>query len=369
KDLNKSDVFFALNEEILVDKAKIKNLRTLYLNQQTWYKNGQEQAPALEGLYIAPTANSKDGFGKGFEDTDSKAWPTLGAKEREQILEENHSAINHPTAKLGFVLASPILLLNEGKRTIDISIEMEQNDIDCIETPTITRAIAIEINTALQKKYYWITAEGLLTLTKLNPSEKALKYLYKLLEDKSPNKLLSDLNQPDNGGNDIFEADDKVKIKEAFEFKCPFKLNLSGEKEWIIPKNSTVTFSKPGIYKLEITIELAPDEPAITFFNAEALMDNFKTQLPLVKIELDDDLKFPGLSEEYNPDCCLERVQDGKQIEISFYHYFRHLVITDTSIEVNVCGVKNFIVQNDENLQDVNSPVYPFGVRPNVIGF
>lgn len=40
-----------------------------------------------------------------------------------------------------------------------------------------------------------------------------------------------------------------------------------------------------------------------------------------------------------------------------------------TKIDVAVCGLTKFIVQNDESLQDVNGPVFPFGTRPEVIDF
>src|SRR5438552_12231849 len=35
-------------------------------------------------------------------------------------------------------------------------------------------------------------------------------------------------------------------------------------------------------------------------------------------------------------------------------------------IKVMVCGLKNLVVQNEESLQDVNAPIFPFGVRPKV---
>ena len=40
--------------------------------------------------------------------------------------------------------------------------------------------------------------------------------------------------------------------------------------------------------------------------------------------------------------------------------------LNKTEIVVSVCGLKNVIVQNDESVQDVNAPIYPFGTRPRV---
>ncbi len=37
-----------------------------------------------------------------------------------------------------------------------------------------------------------------------------------------------------------------------------------------------------------------------------------------------------------------------------------------TTIDVKVCGVKNVVVQNDENVLDVNAPLVALGVRPKL---
>src|SRR5690606_37001398 len=65
--------------------------------------------------------------------------------------------------------------------------------------------------------------------------------------------------------------------------------------------------------------------------------------------------------------CCLSKAKLEKpNIAISPYHFLQKLKLVDAFIDVTVCGVKNLIVQNDENLQDVNKPIYPFGPRPKV---
>ena len=78
---------------------------------------------------------------------------------------------------------------------------------------------------------------------------------------------------------------------------------------------------------------------------------------------------------EQDESCCILKNDNHPPQIISFYHFFRNVEVlknigTDnTRIDVQVCGLKNFIVQNDESLQDVNGPVYPFGVRPKVSKF
>ena len=74
--------------------------------------------------------------------------------------------------------------------------------------------------------------------------------------------------------------------------------------------------------------------------------------------------------EEDNPSdenvaCCLDKEEDKKALA-SLYHFLRDLTITNVNIDVSVCGVKNLLVQNEESLQDVNNPFFPFGTRPKV---
>src|SRR5207342_1309631 len=72
-------------------------------------------------------------------------------------------------------------------------------------------------------------------------------------------------------------------------------------------------------------------------------------------------------------DCCLLIGPGPDDQVISYYHFFRNVVVdsdnTDPVITVDACGLKNFIVQNDESVMDVNGPIYPFGTRPDIANF
>ena len=142
----------------------------------------------------------------------------------------------------------------------------------------------------------------------------------------------------------------------------------------------------PGIsgypFTLHIVLKLNPDKGAVTFYNKDVLPEDFGVTDPLVKIELDDKIKFTGIDlitiaelSGNEEQCCL--LQNEKDGDVSLYHFFRNVRIGNVResdrdnpvITVNVCGLKNFIVQNDESVMDVNSPVYPFGTRPEIIDF
>ncbi|TPN83947.1 hypothetical protein [Aquimarina algicola] len=114
KDNNKQDIQFGLDHEIILDKAQITELRTLLINKTPV----QEY---IEGIYTAPVANSLDGLGKAFAKDQSKNWATLGGKYSKYVKEEIIQ--EHPKARLGFVLSSPVLLLQEGERSINIVLD------------------------------------------------------------------------------------------------------------------------------------------------------------------------------------------------------------------------------------------------------
>ena len=72
-----------------------------------------------------------DGVEESFKDPENASWFTLGNKESkfyEPTTPPNQVLRDYPDARIGFVLASPVLLLNEGDRTIDIHIECKPKD-------------------------------------------------------------------------------------------------------------------------------------------------------------------------------------------------------------------------------------------------
>lgn len=134
KDGKNVDILFGLDEEIVIDKAKVVALKTLFLNSsQAYTKNaaGENTSQSVvEGVYIAPVANSADGNGKPFQEKQSKNWPSLGAKVSKYTPESQSEPANYPLGRLGFILASPVLWLNEGRREVTITIECNVSEYE-----------------------------------------------------------------------------------------------------------------------------------------------------------------------------------------------------------------------------------------------
>jgi hypothetical protein len=86
--------------------------------------------------------------------------------------------------------------------------------------------------------------------------------------------------------------------------------------------------------------------------------------LPLAKIELDDKVKIFYTSPQLEPkvhkkdedevedECCLLRAPSVDKHAISLYHFFRNVkVLPSSKIDVQVCGLTTFVVQNDESVR------------------
>lgn len=309
KDDNKQEILFSVDDEIIVNEAQVTDKRTLFLNN-----NSIKGTVFLEGTYIAPDATKADGIKAGFKDEEPKNWYTLGNKLSKFTPPGQTAPKAHPHARLGFILASPVLLLNEGERTVEIKLACRLNDPACVTELT-----------------YFAAANFL-----------------------APNNLLNPiLNLPTR----------------------PFSILLSGEKDWVVPDTITKLEissynATTGQFNLQIHFKINAGSPAITFFDKEKLKEDFNTTLPLVKIELIEDIRLGVVFEPVKHDCCLEKDTDINIQPVSLYHFFRNVIVLNTStIDVKVCGVKKLVVQNDENVMDVNAPIYPFGARPEVADF
>lgn len=281
KDAKGQDILFSLDDEIIVNKAQIKSLKTLFIKKNRFY---------TEGVFVAPVANSVDGKGMDFKDPMSKNWATLGSNKSKLVPKIGNGSLeatDNPLAHLGFILASPVLFLQEGTRTITIELTVTDTSEDFTDLSRISK---------------------------------------------------------------------------------PFKVYFSGEKKWIIINNYTFAVNNQ---LLRLVITLDPTVEPIVHFNAENLKENYDTTLPLVKIEIDQNEKIPLNTEGVTASkCCAERPMSKDAVEVSAYHFLKNVQLMHRKITVQVCGIKkNIIVQNDENVQDVNGLMYPFGTRPEVPDF
>ncbi len=439
KDANKTDIIFASDDEIVANKAKVKEQRTLFLEQAPIrfpvVREDCRTFSVVEGVHIAPDATMADGIDKPFPEPSSRE--TLGAKWSKYRDPENNFLHPYPSARMGFVMASPVLYLQEGKRKIRITIPCQALNNFCaslqpdrgvanpccddqpsvlksaVNTPApITlnqntcinsfpsRVLYKQIQSTLLNTYYYFNRPIIAALVKKGISNELRKKLEELLviRYKRPGKANFNAGEKEDPDlcycgreeymfettitsieyNNEFSIVEQEIMKELVYPRKAMNVMFSGEKGWVKPENQNLVINlknfnlNTGNFILEIISTILPEQDKISFYNAALLKEDLQTELPLVKVELDDKIKIeiPADScRDKNATCC-ERPFENKTQKVSLYHFFRDVKASPaTKIDVEVCGLKDFVVQNDESLQNVNAPVYPFGTRPEVIDF
>lgn len=401
KDNNKEDVRYSLDEEIVVNKAQVAEQRTLFLNYET-----VQEKTYVEGVYMAPDASKADGIKVDFKEGEPGSFTTLGAKWSKYEDPETKFIKPHPSARLGFILASPVLLLNEGTRTITIKLNCklepscaavkvpagaggghcEEQDRG-IEEELVYPEFASsadwydEIASSINGRYYYFNHDVIADAVKKGLSTGLADKLIQIFLTARRKQCYCPVETgryevaiPEAAINvdNAFNQDELDLIDSFFAQRKAIRTWYTGEREWLEPDSPSTLSISPAVlpatgeFDITITSVFKPDRPAIAFYNPKALGEDFNTTLPLVRIELDDTLK---ILEEVVPSertCCLVQRESGQEHEISLYHFFRDVKLNTSVIEVEVCGLRNLVVQNDDSVQDVNSPIFPFGTRPRV---
>lgn len=421
KDDKKQEILFGLDDEILANKTLLSEKRTLFLDNKTTFAQTY-----VEGVYMAPNASMADGDKKEFEDEDKKYFPTLGARDSKYTDPETNLVKPYPNARLGFILASPVLYLQGGTRKVKIKLSCKLDDSICNmlgdeiiaagsnccndgkpkgkqERPPyppfyLASKFYDQVNAALAETYYYLSEDILKEAQKKGISKEFIESLRQefglLKHDKAicycpiEKKRFDNFLRQQNPCNPL--SPEELDMLEGLVKPVKvLNLQFSGEKKWIEPSSIDIklvpgSMNTPGLFELDIQATLLPELEPVTFYDKEKLGEDFNTTLPLVKIELDDRIKMEAVLDDLvtppdaddsccrqSPGCCVIIPEEkGKSRRVSFYHFFRNVTlennISSSRIDVEVCGLKKFIVQNQQSPQDVNAPIYAFGVNPKV---
>ena len=135
-------------------------------------------------------------------------------------------------------------------------------------------------------------------------------------------------------------ADDDFDIP-APALQNAFKIYLSGAEEWLGPYFVSPSLKKiGGKFQLQFEINLLESEKAVTFFDSEILEGGFHSLYPVMKVIPDT------FSSNY-----LNGILQG-------------ILLENVQISVNVSGIKNLELQNDNGNLDASKPFLPFGPEP-----
>ncbi|MBS1603769.1 MAG: hypothetical protein JST42_13965 [Bacteroidetes bacterium] len=354
KDAGKADILFGLDDEIVVNQAQVTDIRTLYVNDQPVLDQSY-----IQGVYMAPNATKADGIDKDFKAGEPNSWPTLGDR-YSKYTDPDRLLRAYPNARLAFVLASPVLLLNEGSRTVTVTFT-------CTTSPIFDLAVIYQaVRDSCGRTYYYINQDLIKQAVKAGIDPATETQLRALLPSAQYEVTVDSSRWPS------FTAAVLTSLQPFFPPQRSLAVAFSGDKDWITPKAlPTLTLSDltDTTFSLTVVASLDPEEPAVTFYNKDALKEDINTTQPAARVSLNDKIKiYLDPAKASDAGCCL-RPPSTNPTELSLYHFFRNVTITDTHIDVRACGIKKFVVQNDESLQDVNKPIYPFGTRPTIIDF
>jgi hypothetical protein len=400
KDSKNADILFALDAPAVITQAQATNFMTVFVNTPS-----SGGVSYVEGVYMAPDATKADGLTQAFPNPATASWPTFGSKVSEYTPPKATAPADYPLARLGFILTSKVLLLNEGVRRVHIQLACQWQSVCTWDT--ITSLFAQDVSKALGHRYGIITqalidqavSQGLSSTTALALAQHYLTdpCSKPLCDGDTPAPLAYHITRiPMHGPVEAGMSAWETKVWDnVVQPQGIFSLVFSGAKAWLMPDDTRIDMEiiDPinGYFLLHFHAKIGQEQPAVTFYNSGALGEDFGTTDPLVKVQLNDTIKMKlgaflatgsGEFAVSVDDCGLTRQPDTCGAMVSFYEFFRNVVVLRqlpgsggpphdqrTKIHVTVCGVQNLVVQNDDGLLNAKKPFTPFGAKPVVPDF
>ena len=324
KDATGKDVSFFTEEDVVLNKAKVNQLRTLFKDDKA-------------NVYVAPVAASADGLGEGFRNPSYNSWPLLGAAE--YISKNNPQAgVTHfPFASTGLLIASPVLLLKEGTRDVTVIIELSSLGDK-----------AAQLAALLNKPFYLLNEEVLKAMQKKAIDKGSLA----AIRTKMKNAGITEIWLEDGIAERDFAAYTGIgpqQLQDAKDIarRRLLQVDCTTEGGWYPAPAITTMLADNN--KLTLNFVLAADAPALIAPAPDVVKATFPVNDPLLRILFNHSLHY-YLAETAEP----------------WYDILSNLVIQNTTVNVHVTNVKNLLIGNDEGPLDPNGKFLPFTSIPKV---
>lgn len=321
KDATGKEVSFYTEEDVVLNKAKVSELRTLFKDDKA-------------NVYVAPLAASADGLGEGFRNPAYNSWPLLGAAEYVSKNNPQSGTAHFPFASTGLLIASPVLLLKEGTRNVTVIIEL---------TPLAEKAA--QLAALLDKPFYLLNEEVLKafgkggvdkgTVTAISNKMKAAGITEIWLEDVAGDR---DFATYTNIGLQQLQAAKDIARRRLLQVDC------TTEEGWYPAPVITMGLADN---KLTVDFQLAADAPALVVPAPDVVKATYPVNDPLLRILFNHGLHY-HLAGKEEP----------------WYDVLSNLVILNTTVNVHVTNVRNLLIGNDEGPLDPNNKFIPFTSIP-----
>lgn len=324
KDATGKDVSFFTEEDVVLNKAKVNQLRTLFRDDKA-------------NVYVAPVAASADGLGEGFRNPAYNSWPLLGAAEYVSKNNPDAGVTHFPFATTGLLIASPVLLLKEGTRNVTVIIELSSPGDK-----------AAQLSALLDKPFYLLNEDILKAFQKKAIDKGSLA----AIRTKMKNAGITEIWLEDAAGEHDFATYTNIgpqQLQDAKDIarRKLLQVDCSTEAGWY-PAPAVTTALADG-NKLTLNFVLAADAPALVAPAPDVVKATYPVSDPLLRILFNHSLHY-HLAERAEP----------------WYDILSRLVIQNTTVNVHVTNVKNLLIGNDEGPLDPNGKFLPFTSIPKV---
>ncbi|MBW1297068.1 baseplate J/gp47 family protein [Aquimarina litoralis] len=301
-------------------------------------------SPEIEKLSdIYDTSDAKEFlFSQYDEEEESKRFKTFGNRE---------SAIADHSLKpseIGFAISSPTLLLKDGKRTIEVLLDLNLNDQKVRDLQSFFDKND-PFKTYLSSEQQWFTPD----IVKYSLGNYVGAALENNLNIEINDQTITRIGTANFSITDIgdYIVDTTQKIYEIISLKEAKIVEVKevGRLEEFIESAQKYTKDQVYLNALKIEVELLDNELPVTAFqspNKRFIASDHPTMICILN-------SFP------------EEPNDQSNIRSS-YQDLVNLAMRKVHIRIDVREMQHTIVENDQGTIDTNKPFEPFGFQPEI---
>ncbi|WP_340200027.1 baseplate J/gp47 family protein [Ascidiimonas sp. W6] len=316
-------------------------------------------APILEktlDVYANKDAKTT-AFSQYGDEDESNRFRTFGNK-------QPHIHQQLPPAKLGFAISSPTLLLKEGKRTITALLDfgLAISESDAFESIFNNREETFDVYLSSEEEWF-------------QPAQTSLKF----------GNYISGQPESEYGANNVSLENDNSRVIITKKQKDFDELDLG--KYLFFPDNDG---SKDDGHLYQITKVRSANELDVDSIGSISKIGNTIQKFPASQVSpntlkvvidlLEKDLPVMTPASNTNLDGFIKSKQptlvfllrhhlkglQGRKNYQSSYQKLMQLALHKVLLNVEVDGLKNIVLQNDQNTIDAKKPFEPFGFEPEI---
>ncbi len=314
KDADGVDLVYKTDKDIVVNQGLVTELKNVFINRPL---DNSSKPPYPDNIPVLLPGDDPYGVNGGnnwrlyaspvANSSDGIGGEIETEEKRWRIFgapqQNEELKADRPQAEVGFAFASPLLFLGEGSRQVTIKINFNR---PIVISPSAAVAAAADLPSTS------LSMDMSASLTMASADDRATA------------------------------AADYVVNSLSYALDGALNVYFSGEEEWILPEGTTAATYYDNQGNLIIVRTLTEAQKPVVAYNEEVLLQPIRTSWPVVKITLNRD----NPATDY------------------IYHDLSSKTIFTADITVDVDGVKNLVVQNDDSLLSADQPFEPFTGQP-----